>query len=161
MRRKDSGDSINLRDTGFDPDHGGRRNDSNSLIQPMAMGDSFGMGNYSGEAGDHTHNMTNFMDEEEKEAEELRRLEEEKKKANPSPRRDIYRDKDGNVFDPSKKFGIIQDNSLIYGNVTSSYPLNLPTDYYQKYIVSNLPTKDVQQKWFIRPHHLETLTAHP
>ncbi len=161
MRRKDSGDSINLRDTGFDPEHGGRRNDSNSLIQPMAMGDSFGMGNYSGEAGDHTHNMTNFMDEEEKEAEELRRLEEEKKKANPSPRRDIYRDKDGNVFDPSKKFGIIQDNSLIYGNVTSSYPLNLPTDYYQKYIVSNLPTKDVQQKWFIRPHHLETLTAHP
>ena len=60
---------------------------------------------------------------------------EEKKKANHSPRRDIYRDKDGNVFDPSKKFGIIQDNSLIYGNVTSSYPLNLPTDYYQKYIV--------------------------
>ena len=62
-------------------------------------------------------------------------LEEEKKKANNSPRRDMYRDKDGNVFDPAKKFGIIQDNSLIYGNVTSSYPLNLPTDYYQKYIV--------------------------
>ena len=93
------------------------------------------MGNYSGEGGDHTQNLTNFMDEEEKEAEELRRLEEEKKKANNSPRRDMYRDKDGNVFDPAKKFGIIQDNSLIYGNVTSSYPLNLPTDYYQKYIV--------------------------
>jgi hypothetical protein len=144
VRRKDSGDSINLRDTGFDPEHGGihRRGDSGSLIHPVAVGDSFG---YSGEAGgDNTQNLTNFMDEEEKEAEEQRRIEEEKKKSNHSPRRDIYRDKDGNIFDPSKKFGIIQDNSLIYGNVTSSYPLNLPTDYYQKYIVSNLPTKDAQ-----------------
>ena len=137
VKRKDSADSINFRDTGFDPEHGGihRRNDSGSLIHPVAVGDSFGMGNYSGEAGDNTQNLTNFMDEEEKEAEELRRLEDEKKRANNSPRRDLYRDKDGNVFDPSKKFGIIQDNSLIYGNVTSSYPLNLPTDYYQKYIV--------------------------
>jgi hypothetical protein len=122
VRRKDSGDSINFRDTGFDAEHGGRRNDSG-----LGGGDSFGIGNYSHE---HTQNLTNFMEEEEKEAEELRRLEEEKKKANPSPRKDLYRDKEGNIFDPAKKFGIIQDNSLIYGNVTSSYPLNLPTDYY-------------------------------
>ncbi len=39
--------------------------------------------------------------------------------------------------------------------------MNLPTDYYQKYILSSLPSKETQQKWFIRPHHLETLTAHP
>jgi molybdopterin converting factor small subunit len=44
--------------------------------------------------------------------------------------------------------------------VTSSYPLNLPTDYYLKYIQSTLPQKDAG-KWFIRPHHLETLTEHP
>lgn len=33
-------------------------------------------------------------------------------------------------FNPEKKFGIIESNSLIYDNVTTSYPLNLPTDYY-------------------------------
>jgi hypothetical protein len=51
-------------------------------------------------------------------------------------------------------------DSLIYENVTSSYPLNLPTDYYQKYIQSSMPVKE-DGKWFIRPHHLETLTEHP
>lgn len=65
------------------------------------------------------------------------------------------------MFDPNKKFGIIQDNSLLYGDITSSYPLNLPTDYYQKYIISTLPSKDSQSKWFIRPHHLQSLTNHP
>jgi len=65
------------------------------------------------------------------------------------------------MFNPSKKFGIIQDNSLIYDNVTTSYPLNLPTDYYQKYINANMPVKENGNgKWFIRPHHLETLTGH-
>jgi hypothetical protein len=48
------------------------------------------------------------------------------------------------MFDPNKKFGIISDNSLLYGDITSSYPLSLPTDYYQKYIVSTLPTKESQ-----------------
>lgn len=33
-------------------------------------------------------------------------------------------------FNPEKKFGIIESNSLLYDNVTTSYPLNLPTDYY-------------------------------
>jgi hypothetical protein len=65
-RRKDSGDSINLRDTGFDPDVHRRNNDSSSFMQQMG-GDSFGDG---GVGGEHTQNMTNFMDEEEKEAEE-------------------------------------------------------------------------------------------
>jgi len=27
--------------------------------------------------------------------------------------------------------------------------------------VSSLPTKEAQPKWFIRPHHLQTLTNHP
>lgn len=44
--------------------------------------------------------------------------------------------------------------------MTTSYPLNLPTDYYMKYIQSTLPAKDSTTKWFIRPHHLETLTEH-
>lgn len=62
-------------------------------------------------------------------------------------------------FNPEKKFGIIESNSLLYDNVTTSYPLNLPTDYYQKYITSQMPSKESGNgKWFIRPHHLETLT---
>ena len=61
-----------------------------------------------------------------------------------------------------KKFGIIESESLLYDNVTTSYPLNLPTDYYQKYISQNMPQKEGGNgKWFIRPHHLETLTDHP
>lgn len=110
--------------------------------------------------GQYPDDATNaFMDEEEQ-AEQQRLQEEAKKKSQESPNKDFFKDSQGNPFDPNKKFGIIQDNSLIYDNVTSSYPLNLPTDYYQKYIQSTLPAKD-GTKWFIRPHHLETLTEHP
>ena len=77
--------------------------------------------------------------EEEQQIEEARRKEEEKKKAQESPYKEYFRDTAGAHFDPTKKFGIIQDNSLIYDNVTSSYPLNLPTDYYLKYVQSTLP----------------------
>ena len=112
--------------------------------------------------GDASHrDAAAFLDEEEKEAEEQRRLEEEKRKNQQSPTKEFFKDLKGNMFDPSKKFGIIQDNSLLYGDITSSYPLNLPTDYYQKYIISTLPTKESQGKWFIRPHHLQSLTNHP
>lgn len=76
--------------------------------------------------------------------------------------RECYKDSSGNPIDPSKKFGIIEDNVLLYDNITTSYPLNLPTDYYQKYINETMPTKEAGNgKWFIRPHHLETLTKHP
>ncbi len=68
--------------------------------------------------------------EEEEAMEDEKQAEAEKRKMEESPNRDLYRDEEGNVFNPSKKFGIIQDNSLIYDNVTTSYPLNLPTDYY-------------------------------
>jgi len=47
----------------------------------------------------------------------------------------------GESFNPEKKFGIIESNSLIYDNVTTSYPLNLPTDYYTKYIQQTMPTQ--------------------
>jgi hypothetical protein len=76
--------------------------------------------------------------------------EEKKKKLYESPYKEYYKDQTGSNYDPSK----------IYENVTSSYPLNLPTDYYLKYVQSTLPQKDAG-KWFIRPHHLESLTAHP
>lgn len=38
----------------------------------------------------------------------------------------------------------------------------MPTENYQKYIMDKMPKKeDGAGKWFIRPHHLETLTRHP
>jgi len=163
-QRKDSGDSINFRETGgFEGGSSHRRNDSGSLIQPIAVNNSDFMDRgLDGPSGSHRAEAA-FLDAEEKENEEQRRREEEKKKASESPYKEFYRDPaTGNHYDPAKKFGIIQDNSLLYDNVTTSYPLNLPTDYYQKYIQGTLPQKgDSQIKWFIRPHHLETLTNHP
>lgn len=45
--------------------------------------------------------------------------------------KEIFKDKDGVPYDPAKKFGIIQsEGALIYDNITTSYPLNLPTEYY-------------------------------
>ena len=38
--------------------------------------------------------------------------------------------------------------------------MNLPPDYYLKYVQDNLPSKDDNKKWFIRPHHVESLTNH-
>jgi hypothetical protein len=39
--------------------------------------------------------------------------------------------------------------------------VNLPTEHYQKYIMDTMPKKETGNgKWFIRPHHLETLTKH-
>ena len=50
----------------------------------------------------------------------------------------------------------------MHDNITSSYPLNLPSDFYTRYINDNVPKKDQGDgKWYIRPHHLESLTKHP
>jgi len=62
-------------------------------------------------------------------------------------------------FDPVKKFGMIEgENELVYDDMTTSYQLNLPAEYYLKMIQAQLPTKE--QKWFIRPHHIESITNH-
>ena len=72
----------------------------------------------------------------------------------------FFVDPKGNNYDPDKKFGIIRDGGqLIYDDITTSYEVNLPPDYYLKYIQDSLPTKD-EKRWFIRPHHLESLTNH-
>lgn len=37
----------------------------------------------------------------------------------------------GAHYDPVKKFGTIDgDQALIYDNITTSYPVNLPSEYY-------------------------------
>lgn len=68
--------------------------------------------------------------------------------------------KTGKQYDPDKRFGVIQDGSqLIYDKITTAYEVNLPPNYYLKYINDAMPSKD-EKKWFIRPHHLESLTNH-
>ena len=43
--------------------------------------------------------------------------------------------KTGKQYDPDKRFGVIEDGTqLVHDNITTSYELNLPPDYYLKYI---------------------------
>ena len=68
---------------------------------------------------------------------------------------------EGKPFDPVKKFGSIEDgNQLIYDNITTSYALNLPPDFYLKAIQKALPQQDQELPWYIKPHHVESLTQH-
>ena len=67
--------------------------------------------------------------------------------------------KTGKQYDPDKRFGLIQDGTqLVHDNITTSYELNLPPDYYLKYIQDQMRVED--KMWFIRPHHVESLTSH-
>ena len=51
--------------------------------------------------------------------------------------------KTGKQYDPDKRFGVIEDGTqLVHDNITTSYELNLPPDYYLKYIQDALPNKD-------------------
>ena len=74
------------------------------------------------------------MEDEEQEAEDRRLEEEEKKKEAEDPLKKYFRDEKGNLFDPSKKFGMIEPESLLYDDITSSHVLNLPTEQYHKVI---------------------------
>ena len=68
--------------------------------------------------------------------------------------------KTGKQYDPDKRFGLIEDGTqLIYDNITTAYEVNLPPSYYLKYVQDAMPNKD-DKKWFIRPHHVESLTNH-
>lgn len=48
----------------------------------------------------------------------------------------MFRDaKTGAHYDPSKRFGVIEtEGTLLYDDITTSYPLNLPVDYYHKFV---------------------------
>jgi hypothetical protein len=61
-----------------------------------------------------------------------------------------------------KKFGVIEESGkLLYDDITTSYSVNLPADYYLKMIQRAMPSTQNKEDWFIKPHHLETLTGHP
>ena len=71
--------------------------------------------------------------------EEALREELEEEKELEAKQRDIKQHfidiKSGKQYDPDKRFGIIQDGTqLVYDNIATSYDLNLPPDYYLKFI---------------------------
>ena len=103
------------------------------------------------------------LDDEEKEDKAI--LEErKKKKAEEEAWLSWYRDpkNDYETFNPKKKFGQLESaDEWTYDQITSSYNVNLTGDHYIKFIGDKLPKKeDGMGKWFIRPHHVETLTSH-
>jgi hypothetical protein len=49
--------------------------------------------------------------------------------------KELFKDKSGKQFDPSSKFGVLEgEDRLLYDNITTSYKVNLPADYYHKAI---------------------------
>lgn len=101
-QRKDSGDSLNFRDTGFDQNSAAG---NKSFIQPIAV--DYNGGADGGPEGNSQREAGAFLDDEEKESEEMRRREEDRKKRDESPYKEFYRDSQGNYYDPQKKFGMI------------------------------------------------------
>jgi hypothetical protein len=99
-----------------------------------------------------------FVEEDEDEIkakEELKRIEDEEREWMSK-----YRDTEtGEPFNPIKRFGQLELDYNVDNYGTSTYPLNLPSDYYQRYVKSTAPSKK-DGKWFIRPHHVEKLTTH-
>lgn len=81
-------------------------------------------------------------------------------------RANMFRDpkKNWDKFRPEMRFGVIEgEGQLLYDNITTSYKLNLPVDYYHKELQNRLLKKDTSkksEKWYIKPHHAEALTMH-
>ena len=63
-------------------------------------------------------------------------------------------------FQSIKKFRVNDSKgTLIYDSITSWYPLNIISDYYQNYITGNITKKiQVDGIWYIRPHNLDLPT---
>lgn len=76
----------------------------------------------------------------------------------------FFRDPKNNYekYEPKEKFGVIEgEGQLLYDDITTSYKLNLPVDYYHKQMQATLLKKDDKKtKWYIKPHHVESLTKH-
>lgn len=71
-------------------------------------------------------------DEEDAEADRMAEEEKTKKAKEETGIPEFFvEDAQGQQFNPRKKFGNIEEEGyLIYENVTSSYPVNLPVDQY-------------------------------
>lgn len=59
------------------------------------------------------------------------------------------------------KHGISLEKMIpTYGGLSSQYPTILPIEYYTNIIEKERHRAD-NEKWYLRPHHLESLTEHP
>eukprot|EP00826_Nyctotherus_ovalis_P008058 TRINITY_DN12080_c0_g2_i1.p1 TRINITY_DN12080_c0_g2~~TRINITY_DN12080_c0_g2_i1.p1 ORF type:complete len:324 (-),score=87.71 TRINITY_DN12080_c0_g2_i1:91-1062(-) len=68
-------------------------------------------------------------------------------------------DTGGDKFDPREKFGTLEKDYTEYDPHMTKYEAVLPENFYMKTIEKQSPEK--RDKWFVRPHHVETLTRHP
>ncbi len=59
-------------------------------------------------------------------------------------------------YNPKEKFGTLEKDYTEYEPHMTKYEAVLPVDHYMKTINDQTPEK--QPKWFLRSHHLETLT---
>lgn len=76
----------------------------------------------------------------------------------------MFRDPTKNMerYKPEQRFGTIEsEGQLLYDRITTSYKLNMPADYYHKKLQEKIIKSTGQRsKWYIKPHHVETLTMH-
>eukprot|EP00826_Nyctotherus_ovalis_P039484 TRINITY_DN3802_c0_g1_i5.p1 TRINITY_DN3802_c0_g1~~TRINITY_DN3802_c0_g1_i5.p1 ORF type:complete len:654 (-),score=242.35 TRINITY_DN3802_c0_g1_i5:423-2384(-) len=70
-----------------------------------------------------------------------------------------FKTRSGKNYSPKRKFGILESEYVEYNPNMTKYEAVLPTEFYAKTINDQNPEK--KEKWFLRPHHLETLTKHP
>ena len=108
--------------------------------------------------GDKKVQFAAEIQKEEFEDEDFSKIIEEKKEiAYESPRKELFRSSQGNLFNPAQQFGMIDKNYITYDPRTSAYPSILPPEFYENYIHESSPARS--KKWFVRPHHVETLTS--
>eukprot|EP00831_Metopus_contortus_P053786 TRINITY_DN4519_c0_g1_i3.p1 TRINITY_DN4519_c0_g1~~TRINITY_DN4519_c0_g1_i3.p1 ORF type:complete len:539 (-),score=108.46 TRINITY_DN4519_c0_g1_i3:94-1710(-) len=87
------------------------------------------------------------------------RTEEDKKNSIEEYDKKIYQEPKGGAFNPKDRFGTLEKDYTEYDPQSTKYEAVNPTDFYLKKINEQSPEKN--SKWFLRPHHLETLTRHP
>jgi len=72
---------------------------------------------------------------------------------------EYFKNSEGEVYDPKEKFGTLEKDYTEYDPHMTKYEAVLPENYYIRTINKQSPSK--KEQWFIRPHHVETLTKHP
>jgi len=75
------------------------------------------------------------------------------------PQSEFYKSKEGEMYDPKTKFGTLEKDYTEYDPHMTKYEAVLPSDYYMNTINKQSPIK--KDQWFLRPHHIESLTRHP
>jgi hypothetical protein len=73
--------------------------------------------------------------------------------------KESFVDSKGEKYDPKEKFGTLEKDYTEYDPHMTKYEAVLPEEFYMKTIDKQSPEK--KDKWFVRPHHVETLTRHP